>query len=671
MGVFCAIIGLLISVTTFVTPPGIEGKNSFAIIIDNELFDKINNEIEDYKKLVEDDGLPTYIIAGDWDNPLVLRDLITEYYKDKALEGFVLVGNIPIVLVRDAQHLTSAFKMDQDRYPPIRSSVPSDRFYDDLDLKFNYLFRDTTDLKIHYVSLDYQSPSFIEKDMYSARILFADIESYKNYFEKLKRVRSKREEVDRLVTAWARGYVSGSNTAQEDELLAMREKMGFDKFRNGLITNLFYKSNPELAELILWTVSKPKNDIFIFHGHGKKDCILVESYKDTLDTTNIVDISIEHLDKIGTELVILDACFTGAFHNIPIFAGEVLKCDGDAVVVRANSVNVMQDIWATEDIGLLKYGVSVGRWHKTHSYLESHLFGDPTFSFNASDTIEFMPPYDGYDYDEKFIPDLKKLALEHPDPAIRAQALKGLHRLVGEDITEFLYEVYENDPSFEVRMQSVILMARDRTEIFYNSLPVFIKDPYELIRRTAVKWMGEGGRESYIDYLKECILNETSERVIFNAVTSLSRIGGKKAESTLLDVYPVIKSNIDDFMVLHQAGTSISHSKKEWIEKEIISYLKSDELKKKKTTVRSMRVQRFLRALPTLIDVVEDKRENPEIRVMAAEALGWYGMYEKRGRIINALDRVINDPHAPQDLKNNAIVSKKRLINEPNKSNTP
>ncbi len=671
MGVLFTIIALLISSTTFVAPPGIEGNSSFVIFVDYDLYGEIKTEIEEYKKMVEEDGLPTYIVAGDWDDPVALRDLIKEFYRDKALEGLVFVGDIPIVLVRDAQHLTSAFKMDQVRFPRIRSYVPSDRFYDDLDLKFNYLFRDTTDLRIHYVSLDYTSPPFIEKDMYSARILFEDIESYKRYFEKLREVRSKEEEIDRLVTALARGYVSGSSTAHEHELLAMREKMGFDNLREGVITNLFYKSNPELAELTLWTASKPKNDIFIFHGHGGTDLIVVERSKDTLDTANIIDIGIEHLDKIGTELVILNSCFTGAFHRIPFFAGEVLKSDGEVVVVRANSVNVLQDIWPTQDIGLLRYGVSVGRWHQTHSYLESHLFGDPTFSFKASNTIEFMPPYDGYEYDEKFIPYFKNLVLEHPSPAIRSQALKGLHRLLGENITEFLYTVYENDPSFTVRMQSIVLMARDRTELFYNSLPIFLNDPYELIRRTAVKWMGEGGRESYIDYIKECILNETSERVIFNAVRSLARIGGEKARSALLYVHPVINSNVDDFTVLHQTGSAISHSRDEWVYENIISHLKSDDIRRKKRTVRSMRMRRHIRALSALTDVMNDKSENPEIRVMAAEALGWYGMYENREKLIDALDRVINNVNTPQDLKRNAVISKKRLIHGPIKTNTP
>lgn len=172
-------------------------------------------------------------------------------------------------------------------------------------------------------------------------------------------------------------------------------------------------------------------------------------------------------------------------------------------------------------------------------------------------------------------------------------------------------------------------------------------------------------------YLKECILNETSERVIFNAVRSLARIGGEKARSALLYVHPVINSNVDDFTVLHQTGSAISHSRDEWVYENIISHLKSDDIRRKKRTVRSMRMQRHLRALSALTDVMNDKSENPEIRVMAVEALGWYGMYENREKLIDALDMVINNVNTPQDLKRNAVISKKRLIHGPIKTNTP
>lgn len=65
-------------------------------------------------------------------------------YRESRLEGAVFIGDIPIPMIRKAQHMTSAFKMDEEKSPRLDSSVPSDRFYDDFDLKFDYLGQDTT-----------------------------------------------------------------------------------------------------------------------------------------------------------------------------------------------------------------------------------------------------------------------------------------------------------------------------------------------------------------------------------------------------------------------------------------------------------------------------------------------------------------------------------------------
>ena len=50
----------------------------------------------------------------------------------------VFIGDVPYVMVRNAQHMTTAFKMDEKKFPIDESSVCSDRFYDDLHLEFEY-----------------------------------------------------------------------------------------------------------------------------------------------------------------------------------------------------------------------------------------------------------------------------------------------------------------------------------------------------------------------------------------------------------------------------------------------------------------------------------------------------------------------------------------------------
>ena len=68
-------------------------------------------------------------------------------------------------MIRDAQHLTTAFKMDQRR-----AWVPSDRFYDDFDLQFNYLKQDSLQSLFHYYSLSPEGAQSVESEIYTARI---------------------------------------------------------------------------------------------------------------------------------------------------------------------------------------------------------------------------------------------------------------------------------------------------------------------------------------------------------------------------------------------------------------------------------------------------------------------------------------------------------------------
>lgn len=86
----------------------------------------------------------------------------------------VFVGDIPIPMLRKAQHMTSAFKMDEKNNDWRDSSVPSDRFYDDFDLQFDFLKQDSVENNFFYYNLAIKSPQQIRCDIYSARVKAVD-----------------------------------------------------------------------------------------------------------------------------------------------------------------------------------------------------------------------------------------------------------------------------------------------------------------------------------------------------------------------------------------------------------------------------------------------------------------------------------------------------------------
>ena len=57
--------------------------------------------------------MKVYTIVDRWGVPDSIRACLRSMYYQGKIQGAVFIGDIPIPMIRDAQHLTSAFKMDQ------------------------------------------------------------------------------------------------------------------------------------------------------------------------------------------------------------------------------------------------------------------------------------------------------------------------------------------------------------------------------------------------------------------------------------------------------------------------------------------------------------------------------------------------------------------------------
>ncbi|MDE5976131.1 MAG: HEAT repeat domain-containing protein, partial [Muribaculaceae bacterium] len=155
---------------TVIKPAAKIKKTSFAVITDTPTWQACSNEIREYADALSDEGLPAFIVYGRWKSPEQVKKVIEKLYKKNNLEGVVFIGDVPVAMVRKGQHLTSAFKMDEDEHPFFQSSVPSDRFYDDFDLRFDYIRQDSVNPSFFYYDLAIDSPQQINCDIYSARI---------------------------------------------------------------------------------------------------------------------------------------------------------------------------------------------------------------------------------------------------------------------------------------------------------------------------------------------------------------------------------------------------------------------------------------------------------------------------------------------------------------------
>lgn len=205
---------------------------SFAIVTDRATYDATRPAMLRYRDAVEADGLATYIVHDDWTSPTQVREAIKELYaSDPNLEGIVLVGDVPVAMVRNGQHMTTAFKMDEEKYSFIDSSVPSDRFYDCLDLEFRYLKQDSTNGHLFYYELTEDCPQKLDPTFYSARIRYPQLrggdkyEGISMFLDKAARAKAemKEDKVDRVVSFNGHGYNSDCLMAWMDEEKAYRE----------------------------------------------------------------------------------------------------------------------------------------------------------------------------------------------------------------------------------------------------------------------------------------------------------------------------------------------------------------------------------------------------------------------------------------------------------------
>ena len=136
----CLLLSVGSQAQTVIETPTQTQPTAFAIVIDNATYRATRNAVMQYRDAVQQDGLAAYIVRGDWKNPdEVKTDIAKVYRQAPALEGIVLVGDIPVAMIRNAQHMTTAFKMNETTFPFPQSSVPSDRVYDDLHLKFKFI----------------------------------------------------------------------------------------------------------------------------------------------------------------------------------------------------------------------------------------------------------------------------------------------------------------------------------------------------------------------------------------------------------------------------------------------------------------------------------------------------------------------------------------------------
>ncbi|MFA6980877.1 MAG: HEAT repeat domain-containing protein [Ignavibacteriaceae bacterium] len=698
---------------------------SFAIIVDEETYKNCKDAVLNYKNSVEEDGLSTYILISHWKNPDEVKKEIVKLYKQKpVLEGVVFVGDIPIPMIRNAQHMTSAFKLDEEKYPWFRSSVPSDRFYDDFDLKFKYLRQDTVNKLSHYYALLPDSPQRIERDIYSARIKPSGIninkyEIINSYLNRIVKIKNEKNYIDNALVFLGHGYISNSLTAWADEKLSLQEQFPGLFVSGGRMKNLFHEMNRELKEILVRELQQEGLDIALFHAHGDTDMQLLLSYPIAQNVDeNLESVKLYLRSKIRSakqrkqsvektkeyfmkELNIPDSFFDGTFSDSLIAADSILgyKLDmylDDIRKMKPQPKFVMFDECFNGSFHLDEYvageyvfgngNVVVGEGNSVNclqdKWADEFLgwlnkgvrIGLRHKEINLLESHLIGDPTFRFSSDPKY--DLNKmLVLDRNDLVVWRKLLASEDEIIHETAVRMLYYnlkdkfekeltvIYQKDKSFNVRLHALKSLAEINGDGFRNILLKSINDPSEYIRRKSAEWMGEVGDEKYLPELIKAVFTDESDRVVFNGRSALGFISIKKSAGAIKSYIANLPESDMKIKLAKSYLPSLDRNQA-WVFDEIIPNIKNDTLKlsKRIQEAKTFRNYKFRDAIPVLIEILGDKKQPDSLRNSIVEALGWFSFSLEKNNIISAVEKIVADKSSNEYLRNEAIKTKNRLV---------
>ncbi len=695
--------------------------NTVLLIVGADVKNKAVDELEYFSDALHNDGLTAIIVDEFSYSPDTIRNVIYEYYLDRNIEGVIFIGDIPVPMLRDAQHLTSAFKMDQQRYPFYRSSIPSDRYYEDFDLAFDFLMQDTVSPHLFYYSLNYKSPQLLTPDIYSGRIRIPwdddNCTLLKAYLKKAADSHLNPDPVEKIMFFAGHGYNSESITARLDEKVTLLQQFpGLNRQNKGLefIDHSFeeYIKYPLLAEL-----ADPDLDIALLHHHGGADAQYLNGDKaangvnDNIRSikiylrsklrnaaergSNLEKVKADYANRLGVPLawfddtfteeiteqdsihwadmdidgpelenyspgvrfIMFDACFTGSFQKDYYISGRYVFGGGNTIAVQANSVNVIQDKFPDEMVGLLGAGFRLGEWNRNTAFLETHIIGDPTFRFKASDLNDLSGKVNKIRTDNRKL--LRLLSSVNPD--IRSWALAQLYRNGYAGISELCKDTYFRSEYNSVRMECLHILSCIRDENFVEVTGAGLSDSYELVRRMSSVYAAKSGDPSLIPSIVKAGLDpNVSKRVeyqlrdaaaFFNRSDFMSCLEEKSKD---LPQYPYYKE--------------LTEKVSGWSETGYNSYLRymneitsdSSSFKDKKFAVRALRNKPYHEGVDILLTMLQNNN-NTELSVMLTEALGWFNYSYRRDEIISVCEDIITSDNFPDEIKQEAVRTVSRL----------
>lgn len=642
---------ILLATALLASPSPADARRGFAIVVDPRSLSEAKAEINAYSQAIEQvNGLKVITIADRWGVPDSIRACLKGLYEKGKIEGVALIGDIPIPMVRDGQHLTSAFKMKQSS-PRRDSSVPSDRYYDDFGLKFKYLGRDSVE-QLFYYSLTAQGQQRIHCDIYSGRIRPTDVggtsryERLRRYLRKATAEKLSRNRLDHVFFFTGQGSLNESRKAYMDEKISMYDH--FPWLRTLPYETVRYMDHSQekyIKPSLMNELQRQDLDIALLHHHGDYDTqYLGKAWKDMPDSVDkrMRDLHLEDFAAYGfrpnARFVIFDACYNAAFLENDFIANEYIFSEGKTVACMGGTVNLLQDKWYDRMLGLMGYGFTAGQINNFQEYLESHIIGDPTFTFAPERSIKLSATEDGQTY----------------------QLTRDYER--GRVSSSKLLSLVESSPYDQVRLQALEFLSRRGGEEFIKGIATAAADRYEMTQRFAVNFMkANGSRELALPLMRLYSDANTASRVKSDAALALQYFPTEwLQEATKKALAERILVDRDSTMRLIES--KLKKNADYWTND--INEMLSDTVSEKTFRFVSscMRIYCPHYRIPDILAYVSNKNNTEAHRLPLIEAMGWYGCSYQAPKISQCMKAISEDTTESEAIRQEALKTYKRTL---------
>ena len=681
--------------------PSIKTKTTFAIVVDQKSYDEVKSEIDAYRSSIENEGLGTYLLIDNWKRPESIREQLIKLHKNEKapLEGCVFIGDIPIPMIRDAHHLSSAFKMSPKANWQ-KSSIPSDRYYDDFGLTFDYIKQDSLIPDYHYMTLRADSKQYISPDIYSARIRplhLKDQNPYqmlRDYLKKTVAEKDKQNTLDQLTMARGHGYNSEDPLAWSGEQMALREQLP-QIFKPGNTVKFYdFDMRYPMKPLYLNEIQREGLDIMLFHHHGGPTMQYINGY----ENGSSINLSIENAkiflrskvpsyakkhgreaaikeyakqygvpeswcaeafdeEKIKSDsivnrnmdiytedirlmapnarFVLFDACFNGSFHLDDNIVGSYIFNRGKTIVTMGCTVNTIQDKWPDEFLGLLATGMRIGQFTRFTCFLENHLIGDPTFHFINNSELDI-------DINQALVLQEGNVAfwkkqLNSPMADMQAMALRQLSMANYSGLVDLLKKSYYESNYFVVRLEALRLLTLNHPTEVADVLQTAMNDSYELIRRYAVEYVEKNSNPKLLPaWIESYLLRGHENRHRFRIFSGIDTFDHDTALNELQK--QAAKWSFYDSSYMNELSEYLPRQKK-GLERDFTLIGNPESTTKQiQSEISRFRNKPITKAIEALLNIVKNENLEEELRVSAAETLGWYNLHYDKATIIKKLN---------------------------------